>query len=219
MPVGEYCYRWESIVPPGTPAAETMGGFGLRRTVRCPFWTQTRRGTVRCALTGEEEWDIGDRYNRAVKLLGAERANGMYPPASDLQDEIKTCGVNTKWQVYEDDPDSMEAASAVEDYFDREATQPPGVVLSDVSIGQFVWHRESGFGVVTDRFADYHGLGCVALVLFRWDYGEEAVLLSDGSLHDDPLPAGAAPPDPRADPLDAAFASIPSRLAAIRASE
>lgn len=200
-------------MPPGEPGGGVMG---RRSTVRCPFWTQTRRGTVRCELTGDEEWDVGERWTKAIRLLGAERADRIYRSAGNLQDEIKTCGINTNWQVYEVDPAGDESASAVDEYLERLVAQPPGPLLSDVSVGQFVWHQELGFGLVTDRFADYHGLGLATLVLFRWDVGEERVLLSDRLLYDDPLPAGAAPPDRGADPLDAAFASMASRLAAVQ---
>lgn len=182
VPVGDFCYRWDDPLP----GQEPPPGWRIVQ-VDCPYWRRTDEGTVRCELTGQEEWDFGPQYDAALQQGGWQLAHAMHPPPSHLQDQMKTCGINTAGGVYEYLEDAEGCfTSALDERLDRRIDMPPGPRLGDVAVGQFVWHAEYGCGLVNERHDDYRGHGRAALVLFNSDVGERLVLLARGLLFDDP---------------------------------
>jgi len=236
VPIGDECFRFDAVLP-GDPVThdargrlldlptlertrENVCAGALRKRVMCPYWQPTRHGTVRCELTNHEEWTTSSEYAVAFEDLDFDGAHELFPAPGSLQKQIKVCGHNTLDAVYgcAPGPDGR-GGRPIDAYLEREVLEPPGPVLTDAWVGRFVWHRELGFGVVSDVRDAPRGLGRAAFVLFCSEIGEQTVLLSSGLLHDDPLPAGAAATAPDdGDALRAALASIPGRLAALAAS-
>lgn len=185
IPVGDFCYArvplevGEALEPwdserCGRELREvpTRGG----KRVLCPFWQRTDHGTVRCAFTGDEEWENAGVYDAVGELFGYPAAHARFRPPHVLEDEIKTCGVNED----DGDDDTDEDGVLSTPCASLDPAHPVWqCVPAGLAPGLVVQHPQFGRGRIAYASADTPESVWLHVV-FAAPHGEQAIAVTPG---------------------------------------
>lgn len=102
IPRGDHCYHSWAASDPATREVYML----MHPQDTCPYWRETRHGTIRCERLGVEaviEWsDYENNVRMAEATFGVEGFERIRVPSTFLTDQIKICKIHPDVPGYDE---------------------------------------------------------------------------------------------------------------------